>query len=275
MGDGFCATHVVPDEGLPAREGPNAELPPVARLDPRLPVVVLDRQGDWAHIRCENGWEAWTDARLLRDVGGPRPQSPVASTDSSLRHRVTSPRTRNRWLLPLLAVVLVAAVVGAVLLIRGRGQTGSSVAGLVWPTPCTLLSPGEISPAFGGVQIQPGVDTHGGSCEWTLAGRSAGHSTGLHVIATKGDASIYNQPATIDPTKGEEAVPELGPTAKYVPNNPILGSGGTTPQIELWSAGYNITTSAFIYTGDRGPTKDDLIRLTRLVVGRIAASPRS
>jgi hypothetical protein len=95
------------------------------------------------------------------------------------------------------------------------------------------------------------------------------------VIATKGDASIYNQPATIDPTKGEEAVPQLGPTAKYVPNNPILGSAGTTPQIELWSAGYNITVSAFLYTGDRGPTKGELIGLTQLVVGRIGSSPRS
>ncbi len=34
-------------------------------LDARLPVQVLERRGEWAHVVCSNGWSAWIDARDL------------------------------------------------------------------------------------------------------------------------------------------------------------------------------------------------------------------
>ena len=61
----FVPTHVVPDGGLSAWDRPDAQAPPGPPLGGRLPVMVFERSGDWAHIRCSNGWEAWTDGRAL------------------------------------------------------------------------------------------------------------------------------------------------------------------------------------------------------------------
>ena len=62
---GFVATHRAPAEGLAAWTSTAPGLPPDAHLDPWLPVQLVVREGDWARIRCANGWEAWVDARLL------------------------------------------------------------------------------------------------------------------------------------------------------------------------------------------------------------------
>ena len=64
---GFRATHRAPAGGLDAFEAPGATTS-VARLDPGLDVVVLEQQGDWAHVRCSNGWETWVDARVLTSL---------------------------------------------------------------------------------------------------------------------------------------------------------------------------------------------------------------
>ena len=40
----------------------------VATLDPDLDVEVLEWSGDWARVRCSNGWEAWIDGRPLIPV---------------------------------------------------------------------------------------------------------------------------------------------------------------------------------------------------------------
>jgi hypothetical protein len=64
-------THVVPTEGLPAWAGPDGSVPPAANLDPGLDVMLIETRGDWAHIRCSNGWEAWVDSRRL--VARPAP----------------------------------------------------------------------------------------------------------------------------------------------------------------------------------------------------------
>ncbi|MEU2432495.1 hypothetical protein ABZ611_23855 [Streptomyces sp. NPDC007861] len=69
---GFRPTHVVPGDGLPTWEAPDINRPSTA-LDPFLPVELVDRRGDWGHVRCANGWAAWVDGRLLVAV----PQAPA------------------------------------------------------------------------------------------------------------------------------------------------------------------------------------------------------
>lgn len=62
----FAPTHTVPAGGLETRERPELDRAPDNRLDPGLPVAVTNEWGDWAKVRCENGWETWVDARGLR-----------------------------------------------------------------------------------------------------------------------------------------------------------------------------------------------------------------
>ncbi|MET9603571.1 hypothetical protein ABZZ17_00750 [Streptomyces sp. NPDC006512] len=71
-GAGFRPTHVVPGDGLPAWEAPDATRP-TAPLDAFLPVRLLTRRGEWAEILCSNGWSAWVDGRLLVAVPQPPP----------------------------------------------------------------------------------------------------------------------------------------------------------------------------------------------------------
>ncbi|MGC5040613.1 hypothetical protein ACPXCS_34190 [Streptomyces sp. DT190] len=82
---GFRPTHVVPQHGMPAWEAPDTARP-TADLDPLLPVQLLERQGDWGHVLCFNGWSAWVDGRRLVAV----PQDPP-TTDGPLT-RTADPR---------------------------------------------------------------------------------------------------------------------------------------------------------------------------------------
>jgi non-specific serine/threonine protein kinase len=61
----FQVTHVVPRKGLPAWSTPDPTHPAVATLDPGLGVQLVTWWGEWAHVRCSNGWEAWVNGRLL------------------------------------------------------------------------------------------------------------------------------------------------------------------------------------------------------------------
>ncbi|MGW6572357.1 hypothetical protein ACWGAN_09265 [Streptomyces sp. NPDC054945] len=80
----FRPTHVVPQEGLSAWEGPDVSRPTVP-LDPFLPVQLLSRRGEWGEVLCANGWSAWVDGRLLVAVPHPPPtvggRTPVRSED--------------------------------------------------------------------------------------------------------------------------------------------------------------------------------------------------
>ncbi|MDF6040649.1 hypothetical protein LRD69_00380 [Streptomyces sp. JH14] len=75
----FRPTHVVPQDGLPAWEAPDAARP-TEPLDPLLPVQLITRRGDWGRILCANGWSAWVDGRLLVSVpqNPPESQQPLA-----------------------------------------------------------------------------------------------------------------------------------------------------------------------------------------------------
>jgi hypothetical protein len=77
----FRPTHVAPLDGLPTWAGPDPS-EPSAWLDALLPVQVVDRQGDWAHVLCANGWAAWADGRLLIALpdGPPGTSKPLTRT---------------------------------------------------------------------------------------------------------------------------------------------------------------------------------------------------
>jgi hypothetical protein len=77
----WVPTHHVPADAMPAYQEPVPGTP-VAMLDPDLPVMLLERRGDWAHVRAVNGWEGWVDARRLLSTapaasGGQLPPMPV------------------------------------------------------------------------------------------------------------------------------------------------------------------------------------------------------
>jgi SH3-like domain-containing protein len=63
--DDFVPTHRVGPDSLDARDRPDLDHEVAARLDPWLPVVEVERWGEWVHVRCANGWEAWVDGRQL------------------------------------------------------------------------------------------------------------------------------------------------------------------------------------------------------------------
>jgi hypothetical protein len=66
-----------PAAGMPTWPQPDpaqAQGPP---LPGNLPVTVEERWGDWARIRCDNGWEAWVDGRVLAAGGAPTATGPL------------------------------------------------------------------------------------------------------------------------------------------------------------------------------------------------------
>jgi hypothetical protein len=46
------------------RPDPNSAV--TGMVERRIPVQVLEREGDWAHVVCSNGWSAWIDGRNLK-----------------------------------------------------------------------------------------------------------------------------------------------------------------------------------------------------------------
>jgi hypothetical protein len=75
----YPQTHVAPTEGLPAWTEPDGSRAPAANLDPGLDVMLLERRGEWAHVRCSNGWEAWVDGRRLVE-SAPTQTAPTVTT---------------------------------------------------------------------------------------------------------------------------------------------------------------------------------------------------
>jgi hypothetical protein len=60
---------VVPADGLPAWEGPDAERSAMTMLDPGLEVRRVEQRDDgWAHIVCANDWTTWVDGRRLVEL---------------------------------------------------------------------------------------------------------------------------------------------------------------------------------------------------------------
>lgn len=88
----FVPTHTVPATGLRAWSEPDGTGPPAARLDPHLDVQVVERKGDWAHIACFNGWQAWVDGRrLVPWRQAPTQVQPQAPTQASPWAQASAP----------------------------------------------------------------------------------------------------------------------------------------------------------------------------------------
>lgn len=62
-------THTVPEGGLPTWTNADPSSPTGPRLDPRLPVTLVESRGSWARVECANGWTAWVDGRQLVTIG--------------------------------------------------------------------------------------------------------------------------------------------------------------------------------------------------------------
>jgi RsiW-degrading membrane proteinase PrsW (M82 family) len=66
----FSPEGAVGPAGLAWWSVPDGNQPPSGRIDPGVPLMIVDRSGDWARVRASNGWLGWVDGRL---VGAPRP----------------------------------------------------------------------------------------------------------------------------------------------------------------------------------------------------------
>jgi methylenetetrahydrofolate reductase (NADPH) len=62
---GWSPTHVVPAGGMVAWQAPHPSAPQSARLQPGLPIQVVERLGAWARVVASNGWWGWVDGRML------------------------------------------------------------------------------------------------------------------------------------------------------------------------------------------------------------------
>ena len=111
--DAYRPTHRVPPSGLPAYDAPDPNRPVAAGLASNLDVQLLRWWGEWAEIRCSNGWSAWVAGRQLVPEGpAHRPTPSQGALDSPLRQ------------LPLPAGVSPLAAAGAALAVVGSFLPG-------------------------------------------------------------------------------------------------------------------------------------------------------
>lgn len=57
--------YTTPRNGLRAYAVPDPSQPPVATIPAGEPVEAIEWRGDWARVRCTNGWTGWVDGRVL------------------------------------------------------------------------------------------------------------------------------------------------------------------------------------------------------------------
>ncbi len=93
----------VPAEGMAAWTQPDADTQPETHLGGGTDLLLIEKNGAWAHVLSENGWKGWVDDRLLVDPdliappGGPvgsiatTAPAQVPSTDSTVVMPATVP----------------------------------------------------------------------------------------------------------------------------------------------------------------------------------------
>lgn len=68
-GVAWIATHLIPQGGLRAWDTPDPAKAPITEVAAGLEVQVVEQQGAWARVVFSNGWSAWVDGRVLKEVG--------------------------------------------------------------------------------------------------------------------------------------------------------------------------------------------------------------
>lgn len=105
---GFFATHQS-DAVLPTWSEPDPSRAADNQLPAGLPVQVVEETTGWAHVRCDNGWEAWVDAKKLVPLAAPGfvPTHHVVTSGLDARERPDTEHAVAARLAPALAVVVV------------------------------------------------------------------------------------------------------------------------------------------------------------------------
>jgi hypothetical protein len=132
----YAPTHRVPPVGLQAWQSPDASQPAAANLAPNLDVQLLRWWGEWAEIRCSNGWTAWVGGRQLVPFGGAAAQG--GASLNSLQGRLKD--------VPLPAGVSPLAAGGAALMLLGSFLPWISIHGFDssgWDVPFFALLTGK------------------------------------------------------------------------------------------------------------------------------------
>ena len=141
----FSPTHRAPGTGLATWAVPDAAQPNGPALSADLPVTVEERLGDWARVRCSNGWEAWVDARRLvaapaavaapASAPSPPPGPPPAPTSAPAGPLDQSPIRLGSLAVSAPLVGAAAALIGAFL--PWVSQFGAKTTG--WKVPVKFL----------------------------------------------------------------------------------------------------------------------------------------
>ena len=132
--DAYVATHRVPLTGLKAWATPDASQPAAADLAPNLDVQLLRWWGEWAEIRCSNGWTAWVGGRQLVATAA----APTGLTAATVQERLRD--------VPLPAGVSPLAAGGAALMLLGSFLPWLSAGPFdvnAWDVPFLFLFTGE------------------------------------------------------------------------------------------------------------------------------------
>jgi hypothetical protein len=117
----FVAGYTAPAGGLAAWAQPSAAAPSIAHIEARVELHLVERSGDWAHIECSNGWQAWVDARLLAPVAAT--PAPPRRPNSAVNLTIT---TIGRYTVTLADVLAAVGVALSALLPWLRGAGGKS-----------------------------------------------------------------------------------------------------------------------------------------------------
>lgn len=120
----------VPPGGLAAWDAPDPSRPSTVALAEGLPLDVLQRMGDWAEVRAENGWTGWVDGRQL-----------ATPTDDTMSAAASTS--------PLVVAGLAVALVGAFLPWVTFGSLDESA----WGVPVRFLLGMEDD--TGGIRVGP------------------------------------------------------------------------------------------------------------------------
>ena len=90
----FQPAFASPAQGLRTWSRPDGSLPNGPEIPAGLELELVERLGDWADVRCSNGWSAWVDARALVALAAPPPPlAPAVAAPPPPRAPAPAPTT--------------------------------------------------------------------------------------------------------------------------------------------------------------------------------------